>query len=70
MSDQPIEYYELVLRRIEPPKEGEFQITTAAVWSCTICHEVIDGMDGPCRGTLCKTCGDKIKTGNARLVAL
>ena len=69
MSDQAIEYYELVLRRIEPPKEGEFRITTAAVWSCTICHEVIDGMDGPGRGTLCKSCGDKIKTGNSRLVA-
>lgn len=64
---QTVEYYELVRRRITPPKDGEFRIATACVWSCALCNATIDGMGGPGDGDLCIKCGDLIRSGKVKM---
>ena len=62
-----IEFYELVKRQIEEPKAGEFRIATAAVWTCAMCREIIDGMGGPGNGELCLDCGEDIIAGHFKV---
>lgn len=62
------EYYEIVRRKIEPPKPGQLRIATAAVWSCQLCGDTIDGMGGPGHGEICVTCGDAILGRKVRMV--
>jgi hypothetical protein len=52
-----IVYYELVKHEYEPRPNG---FATAAVWSCVMCGQAIDGMGGPGNGELCEKCGDDI----------
>ena len=56
MSNDTV-YYELVKRTI-PHNPNIF--VTAAVWSCSLCGETIDGMGGPGSGEICVKCGDEI----------
>lgn len=62
-----VEYYELVKRKIEEEPENGFSIVTAAVWSCSLCADMIDGMGGPGNGEICVKCGDLILSGQVAL---
>jgi hypothetical protein len=53
--NMPIEYYELVRRKVHFG-----QIATAAIWGCALCGSAISGMGGPGNGEVCIPCGDKI----------
>ncbi len=59
-------FYKLVKQVIPAAKEGEFRICTAAIWSCQLCGEMIDGMDGPGSGEICVKCGDDMLAGRMR----
>ena len=61
-----IVYYELVKRTISDTKNDKFRITTAAIWECPLCGEVIDGMGGPGNGELCQRCGEEILNGQLK----
>lgn len=39
---------------------------TAAIWSCQLCGEMIDGMGGPGSGEICVKCGDDILAGRIK----
>jgi len=41
-------------------------LVTAAVWSCQLCGETIDGMGGPGSGEICVKCGDDILAGRVK----
>lgn len=41
-------------------------VSTAAVWSCGLCTNVISGMGGPGGGELCQACGDDLLAGRLR----
>lgn len=58
-----LEYYRLIKVVEEEPPEGMIVFATAAVWHCSLCHEVISGMGGPGYGTLCRQCGDELIAG-------
>lgn len=60
------EYYELRKVILPDPQPDEFRIATAAVWSCALCCEMIDGMGGPGNGEICVKCGEDIKHGHIR----
>lgn len=61
-----LRYYELQEVVIEPPKPGEFRMTTAAVLSCGLCGGVIDGMGGPGDGAVCERCASLVRRGGAK----
>lgn len=57
-------YYELIERKTPPPNSG--MILTAAVLSCSLCGDTIDGMGGPGNGAVCERCGDLMIHGQCR----
>ena len=59
-------FYKLVKEVIAPPKDGEFRICTAAIWSCQLCGETISGMGGPGSGEICVQCGDDMLAGRMK----
>lgn len=59
-------YYELVRKVIPATPSGKFRIASAAVWSCQMCGEIIDGMGGPGNGEICEKCGDGILSGTLK----
>jgi len=59
-----VTFYVLEKRTIETAG----MIATAAVWSCVLCKQPIDGMGGPGDGELCERCGDDIKAGKFLLM--
>lgn len=65
MSDI-LEYFELRRVRREPALTGEPLFVTAAVLSCSLCGEMIDGMGGPGDGAVCVRCADIVRSGKAR----
>lgn len=62
----PVEYYELKRVTIPDVKPGEFHIASAALITCGLCGDCIDGMGGPGHGPICIRCGDVVKRGEAR----
>ena len=55
-------YYELV--RVDLPEPDEMSLVTAALLTCCLCGEVIDGMGGPGE-FICIRCGDVVKSHRA-----
>lgn len=60
--EKPVEFYNLTKVTIEPPKPGEFRLSTAALMNCKLCGTCIDGMGGPGEA-ICVPCGDVLKSG-------
>lgn len=60
---QPIKYYVVEPREFTPQRG---RICTAAVWSCALCGEIIDGLGGPGDGEICVKCGEDIHAGRLR----
>ena len=56
-------YYRLSKETLHHEPE---RICTAAVWSCSLCGSVIDGMGGPGNGEICVLCGDDIISGRLK----
>jgi len=54
-------FYEL--KRVETSTDG---FATAAIHDCALCGDVIDGMGGPGRGSICVSCAEKIYRGEAK----
>ena len=61
---EKIVWYELVRKEWTPDPQ---QFVTAAVWSCSLCSEVISGHSGGSK-TLCERCGDDILQGKMKYV--
>lgn len=61
-----VEYYELKRIKIADPEPGEFLMASAALLTCGLCGNCIDGMGGPGSGAICIPCGDLVKRGAAR----
>lgn len=59
----PTTYYQLVRRTLPDTPSRKLRIVSAAVWSCALCKQTIDGMGGPGDGEICIACGDDIKAG-------
>lgn len=49
-----------------PERDTTGQFMSAAILDCALCGEIIDGMGGPSDGSVCKRCGDLMKTGATR----
>jgi hypothetical protein len=58
MSD--LVFYELQKITIKEDPNA-FRIATAAILSCGLCGEMIDGMGGPGDGVVCVKCGDELR---------
>lgn len=56
-------YYELVKRTNTYDPRA---FVTAAVWSCALCGETIDGMGGPGSGEICVKCAEEILSGKLK----
>lgn len=60
------QYFELKTIRIHEPEEGELRIATAAILSCSLCGQTIDGMGGPGDGAICYRCGTELRKGTLK----
>jgi len=65
MPEQKREWYDLKRVSQSPLDPGMSWLTTAAVRSCNLCGEAIDGMGGPGR-SICIACGDDLLAGRLR----
>lgn len=59
-----IEFYEL--KRVTLPERGPDTFATAALITCGLCGDAIDGCGGPGHGQVCIRCGDVVRRGEAR----
>lgn len=63
MMGNNVEWYEL--QRVMTTR-SESSFATAAIRSCGLCGNMIDGMGGPGYGSICIPCGDALRKGKLR----